>query len=254
MNHVDFYLTQNEYEHCRERFPESLRDAFYFEQVRAFRRDYSLALLSILDGNTLPDADWPFPDGRRMAEELRIRIGDFCELPPCELCEAVLPKGVSLGFCCRHLENVIRDHLPHPLERSLRERIVELSKRNVNFPRILNRDLHPVIQNSPFADEHDKVRDCRGLIRSYQIPNHSQRCGFPADHVNSVIPSRRHQRQSFKVIHMSSGGMSKRKMSFRTIRRFLRLFAVITVHLLKVQRPVVEEKYNKKVFHALLYL
>jgi hypothetical protein len=26
------------------------------------------------------------------------------------------------------------------------------------------------------------------------------------------------------------------------------------VHLLKVQRPVVEEKYNKKVFHALLYL
>jgi hypothetical protein len=42
----------------------------------------------------------------------------------------------------------MRDHLPHEFDPILLRRIEEFSGMQVNFPRILNRDLRPVVQNA----------------------------------------------------------------------------------------------------------
>jgi hypothetical protein len=51
-------------------------------------------------------------------------------------------------FCCKPFGERILDNLPFPMDHRLLKRIVHLTISNPDFPRILNRDLRPVLQDA----------------------------------------------------------------------------------------------------------
>jgi hypothetical protein len=75
-------------------------------------------------------------------------IRQWGEIPLCPHCSAVLLRGMSHEFCCKPFAGRVRNHLPPPLGRELLGHIVELTQSIPNFPRILNRDLRPILQHA----------------------------------------------------------------------------------------------------------
>jgi hypothetical protein len=55
---------------------------------------------------------------------------------------------MSHEFCCKPFAGRIRNALPPPIGPELLDHIVELTQSIPNFPRILNRDLRPVLQHA----------------------------------------------------------------------------------------------------------
>jgi hypothetical protein len=90
----------------------------------------------------------PFPDIRDFNNNIADKIRQWAEIPPCPHCDAVLFQGMSHEFCCKPFAGRIRNHLPPPMGRELLDHIVELAQSIPNFPRILNRDLRPVLQHA----------------------------------------------------------------------------------------------------------
>jgi hypothetical protein len=72
-------------------------------------------------------------------------MGRYSTVPHCG---AVLLRGMSHEFCCKPFADSIRNHLPPPMGRELLDHIVEFTRSIPNFPRILNRDLRPVLQHA----------------------------------------------------------------------------------------------------------
>jgi hypothetical protein len=52
------------------------------------------------------------------------------------------------GFCCNLFADRMGNHLPPSMVPHLPDHIMELTQRNSNLPRILNRDLPPVLQHA----------------------------------------------------------------------------------------------------------
>jgi hypothetical protein len=93
--------------------------------------------------------EFPFPEMRAShSSRILAFLGNEYELPPCQYCGAV---KISSGFmrCCEGFEVAIAGHLPEPMQMEIR-RAIEDSIRNgsANFPRLLNRDLRPVLQHA----------------------------------------------------------------------------------------------------------
>jgi hypothetical protein len=146
---LTFYLTRSEFRRVGDlMMPARVRNAFLFEQWCTFSASYRRGDYSFLDGSTTIGVELPFPDGRDMTMEVCDAVRRSAELPPCAHCGAVIPRGMPVGFCCRPFDAVMREHLPHAMDPDILARIAAVVGRNVNFPRILNRDLRPVIQNS----------------------------------------------------------------------------------------------------------
>jgi hypothetical protein len=82
---------------------------------------------------------------RKFDEDIAQRIRNWAEVPSCSYCGAVLLRGMTGKFCCHPFEQRIRSNLPPPMDEDLLQRIVELTRTKANFPRILNRDLRPVL-------------------------------------------------------------------------------------------------------------
>jgi hypothetical protein len=93
--------------------------------------------------------EFPFSDMRAShSSRILTFIRKEYELPPCQYCGAV---EISGGFmrCCEGFEEAIAGHLPEPMPIKMR-RAIEDSTRNgsPNFPRLLNKDLRPVLQHA----------------------------------------------------------------------------------------------------------
>jgi hypothetical protein len=90
----------------------------------------------------------PFPDIRDFNEDIANKILQWAEISPCPHCGAVLLRGMFYEFCCKPFAGRIRNHLPPPMDRELFDHVVELTQSIPNCPRILNRDLLPVLQHA----------------------------------------------------------------------------------------------------------
>jgi hypothetical protein len=149
-----FYLTRSEFVRIRGNVPDRFRASFTFEQHPVFTSLYDRKSQDLLGDMGPYDCEFPFPDGKDLDPEVVRYVREWAEVEPCEHCGAVLVRGMPTGFCCRPFEDSIRDHLPHELDAEILSRILELAKENANFPRLLNRDLRPVIQNAEIRSPH----------------------------------------------------------------------------------------------------
>jgi hypothetical protein len=85
---------------------------------------------------------------RDFNEDIADKIRQWLEIPPCPHCGAVLLRGMSHEFCCLPFAGRIRNHLSPPMGRELLDHIIELTQSIPSFPRILTRDLRPVLQHT----------------------------------------------------------------------------------------------------------
>jgi hypothetical protein len=121
---------------------------FNFHQYPAFPSRYDRDHVRLLDRSSWYFDHLPFPDMRDFNEDIADKIRQWAEIPPCSDCGAVLLRGMSHEFCCKPFASRIRNHLPPLMGRELLDHIVELIQSIPNFPRILNRDLRPVLQHA----------------------------------------------------------------------------------------------------------
>jgi hypothetical protein len=145
-SHFYSFLTRTEFNRFRDEAPRSI-PSFKFEQHPAFpssyTRDLFCSLNSIMPGNP----KFPFRDARNLSHELGDQIRKWAEIQPCEHGGAVLLHEMLARFCYQPFQHSIRTHLPHPMDPAILRQIDEFGRWNPNFPRLLNRDLRPVIQN-----------------------------------------------------------------------------------------------------------
>jgi hypothetical protein len=103
-----------------------------------------------MDGVMMIGANGPgfeFPDMRHPNDEVGLFLRTRLETNPCPQCGAVQIAGVAR--CYNGYSEIMKDHLPEEMPTELRPEIERrTSETRPNFPRILNRDLRPVIQNA----------------------------------------------------------------------------------------------------------
>jgi hypothetical protein len=100
---------------------------------------------------------WPdalaFPDMRALPDggERRRMLSALLawgQQPPCGNCGAVLPRWANGNLCCRGLEAQVAAQLPPHMPEQMLTSIKRETRRNANFPRIVNRDMRPALQNA----------------------------------------------------------------------------------------------------------
>jgi hypothetical protein len=146
--HFHFDLTRNEFDRIRNNAPARFLSSLTFEQHLAFPSSDDRGFFYLLDSIAFDNPAFPFSEAKNLSLELAVQIREWAEMKPCQYCRAVLLRGMPSGFCCRSFAEWIQDHLPHPLDESILRRIQLLSQSYPTFPRLLNRDLRPVVQNT----------------------------------------------------------------------------------------------------------
>jgi hypothetical protein len=81
---------------------------------------------------------------REFDSEIADRIRQMSRVFRCPHCRAILLQGMPDGFCCNPFGDRIRSKTLPPMDEGLLSRILELTKSNQKFPRLLNRDLRPI--------------------------------------------------------------------------------------------------------------
>jgi hypothetical protein len=97
---------------------------------------------------------------RDFNEDIVDKIRQCAEISPCPHCGTVLLRGMSREFGYKPFAGRIRDHLPPPIGREFLDHIVELIQTIPNFPRILNRDLRPVLQHARVSSPNAGASKC----------------------------------------------------------------------------------------------
>jgi hypothetical protein len=92
--------------------------------------------------------EFEFPDMRQPNDDVRAFLRTMFEPNPCLHCGAVQITGGFTRYCNGYSE-VIKNHLPQEMPMDLRREIERrTNETSPNFPRILNKDLRPVIENA----------------------------------------------------------------------------------------------------------
>jgi hypothetical protein len=142
-----FFLLKKQFDRIWSTVPVQFSPVFNHHQHPAFPSRYDRDHVCILDRSSAYLDHLPFPDMRNFNEDIAHKICQWAEIPPCPHCGAVLLRGMPHEFCCKPFAGRIRNHLPPPMGRELLDHIVELTRSIPNFPRILNRDLRPVLRH-----------------------------------------------------------------------------------------------------------
>jgi hypothetical protein len=140
-SHFIFFLPKKQFDRIRPTIPIQFSSVFSFHQHPAFPSRYDRDHICLLDRSSGYLDYLPLPDMRDFNEDIADKICQWAEIPPCPHCGAVLLRGMSHEFCCKHFAGRIRNHLAPPMSRELLVHIVELNQSIPNFPQILNRDL-----------------------------------------------------------------------------------------------------------------
>jgi hypothetical protein len=145
---VEHPILKKQLDRIRSTVPVQFSLVFNFRQHPAFSSRYDRDDVCLLDRSSGYLEHLPFPDMRDFSEDIADKIRQWAEIPPCLHCGAVLLRGMSHESCCKPFAGRIRNRLPPPMGRELLDHIVELTLSIPNFPRILNRDLRPVLQHA----------------------------------------------------------------------------------------------------------
>jgi hypothetical protein len=81
-------------------------------------------------------------------QESADKIRHWAEVPLCPDCGPVLLPGMPQKFCCQPFKDRILTNLPRPMDKQSLGRVRQWTSFHPNFPRILNRDLRPVFQQT----------------------------------------------------------------------------------------------------------
>jgi hypothetical protein len=136
-----FFSLKKQFDRIRSTVPVQFSSVFNFHQHPAFPSRYDRDRVCLLDRSSGYLDHLAFPDMRDFDEDIGDKIRQWAEIPPCPHFGAVLLRGMSHEFYCKPFAGRIRNNLPPPTGRELTQSIP-------NFPRILNRDLRPVLRHA----------------------------------------------------------------------------------------------------------
>jgi hypothetical protein len=149
---VHVFATRSEFRQLKTTAGQYWRPAFNPPQHPAFEEAlenyarHRFVLMSTINKNR--QINFHFPHMQHPDQEIYEFVRNKFEQAPCEHCGAIKIKG-GFNSCCTGYESTIANHLPHPMPDGIIGCIEnETAQTNLNYPRRLNRDLRPVIQNA----------------------------------------------------------------------------------------------------------
>jgi hypothetical protein len=94
------------------------------------------------------DPEFEVPDMRQTNGDVHAFLQTVFQKDPCPQCGAVQIAG-RFTRCCNGYSEIIKDNLPQEVPMDLRREIERRTNEiSPSFPRILNKDLRPVMQNA----------------------------------------------------------------------------------------------------------
>jgi hypothetical protein len=147
-SHFIFFLLKKQFNRIRSTVPVQFSSVLNFHRHPVFPSRYDRDYVRLLVWSSGYLDHLPFPDMRDFDENIADKIGQRAEIPLCPHCDIVLLQGMSYEFCCKTSAGRIKNHLLPPIGRELLDHIVEFTQPISTFPRILNRDLRPVLQHA----------------------------------------------------------------------------------------------------------